>query len=94
MRLVPRSLFARMVLVLLGGLIVAQLLSFAVHWRERGEFMTRAMGLRSAAGTIRGRGAHPTSITATANSNKRQAARTIGGAGRRGVGRQVRSEIL
>jgi signal transduction histidine kinase len=48
-RLVPRSLFARMVLVLLAGLIVAQLLSLAVHWRERGEFMTRAMGLRSAA---------------------------------------------
>jgi signal transduction histidine kinase len=37
-----------MVLVLLGGLIVAQLLSFAVHWRERGEFITRSIGLRSA----------------------------------------------
>jgi signal transduction histidine kinase len=37
-----------MVLVLLAGLIVAQLLSFAVHWRERGEFMTRSMGARSA----------------------------------------------
>ena len=49
MRLVPRSLFARMVLVLLAGLVVAQLLSFAVHWRERGEFMTRSMGMRSAA---------------------------------------------
>ena len=49
MRLAPRSLFARMVLVLLAGLVVAQLLSFAVHWRERGEFMTRSMGMRSAA---------------------------------------------
>ncbi len=49
MRLFPRSLFARMVLVLLAGLIVAQLLSFAVHWQERGEFMTRSMGMRSAA---------------------------------------------
>jgi signal transduction histidine kinase len=48
-RLLPRSLFARMVLVLLAGLIAAQLLSFAVHWRERGEFMTRSMGMRSAA---------------------------------------------
>jgi signal transduction histidine kinase len=38
-----------MVLVLLAGLIAAQLLSFAVHWRERGEFMTRSMGMRSAA---------------------------------------------
>ena len=49
MTLAPRSLFARMVLVLLAGLIVAQLLSFAVHWRERGEYMTRSMGMRSAA---------------------------------------------
>ncbi len=49
MRLLPRSLFARMVLVLLAGLIAAQLLSLAVHWRERGEFMTRSMGMRSAA---------------------------------------------
>ena len=48
MRLVPRSLFARMVLVLLAGLIVAQLASLAVHWRERGEFLMRASGLRSA----------------------------------------------
>jgi len=47
MRLLPRSLFARMVLVLLAGLILAQLLSFAVHWRERGEFVQRAMGMRS-----------------------------------------------
>jgi signal transduction histidine kinase len=38
-----------MVLVLLAGLIAAQLLSFAVHWRERGEFMSRSMGMRSAA---------------------------------------------
>ena len=48
MRLLPRSLFARMVLVLLAGLVVAQLASLAVHWRERGEFMTLASGLRSA----------------------------------------------
>ena len=38
-----------MVLVLLAGLVAAQLLSFAVHWRERGEFMSRSMGMRSAA---------------------------------------------
>ena len=48
MRLAPRSLFARMVLVLLAGLVVAQFLSFAIHWRERGEFITRSMGMRSA----------------------------------------------
>ena len=48
-RLLPQSLFARMVLILLGGLIAAQLLSFTVHWRERGEFVMRAAGARSAA---------------------------------------------
>ena len=48
MSLAPRSLFARMVLVLLAGLVVAQFLSFAIHWRERGEFMTRSLGVRSA----------------------------------------------
>lgn len=48
MRVLPRSLFARMVLVLFAGLVVAQLVSFAIHWRERGEFMMRAAGARSA----------------------------------------------
>ena len=47
-RLLPQSLFARMVLVLLGGLVVAQLLSFAIHWRERGEYIMRSSGMRSA----------------------------------------------
>lgn len=47
-RFLPRTLFARMVLVLLAGLIVAQFLSFAVHWRERGEFVMRTAGLNSA----------------------------------------------
>jgi signal transduction histidine kinase len=47
MRLAPRTLFARMVLVLLGGLIVAQFLSLGVLWRERGEFMVRAAGMYS-----------------------------------------------
>ena len=48
MRVLPRSLFARMVLILLGGLVAAQLLSLAVHWQERGEFIMRATGMRSA----------------------------------------------
>jgi signal transduction histidine kinase len=48
MRLMPRTLFARMVLVLAVGLIVAQFLSLAVHWRERGEFMMRTAGVYSA----------------------------------------------
>jgi len=48
MRVLPRSLFARMVLVLFAGLVAAQLLSFAIHSRERGEFVMRAAGARSA----------------------------------------------
>jgi signal transduction histidine kinase len=48
MRLLPRSLFSRMVIILLGGLVLAQLLSFAIHWQERGQFMQRAVGVRSA----------------------------------------------
>jgi signal transduction histidine kinase len=47
-RLLPKTLFARMVLVLLAGLVVAQFLSLAVHWRERGEFMMRTAGYYSA----------------------------------------------
>ena len=47
-RLLPRTLYARMVLVLLGGLIAVQLLSFALHWRERGEFAMRTAGMHSA----------------------------------------------
>ena len=48
MRWLPRSLFSRMVLILLGGLVVAQLLSFAIHWQERGQLMLRTSGMRSA----------------------------------------------
>ena len=48
MRLLPRTLYARMVLVLLSGLIAVQLLSFALHWRERGEFAMRTAGMHSA----------------------------------------------
>lgn len=47
-RWLPRSLFSRMVLVLLGGLVIAQVASLAVYWQDRGEFMQRAMGMRSA----------------------------------------------
>ena len=48
MRWLPRSLFSRMVLILLGGLVVAQLLSLAIHWQERGQLMLRTSGMRSA----------------------------------------------
>lgn len=48
MRLLPRSLFSRLVLVLLGGLFIAQLLSFAVHIHDRGELIAQASGMQSA----------------------------------------------
>jgi signal transduction histidine kinase len=48
MRLVPRSLFGRIVVVLLAGLVAAQALSMAVHMHERGELLYRASGLQSA----------------------------------------------
>ncbi len=48
MNLLPRSLFSRLVLVLLSGLIIAQLLSFAVHIHDRGELIAQASGMQSA----------------------------------------------
>ena len=48
MCLLPRSLFSRLVLVLLGGLVTAQLLSFAVHMHERGELLSQASGRQAA----------------------------------------------
>jgi signal transduction histidine kinase len=48
MRLLPRSLFSRLVLVLLTGLVIAQLVSFAIHMHERGELLSQASGMQSA----------------------------------------------
>lgn len=48
MRLVPRSLFSRLVLVLLSGLVIAQILSFAIHAHERGMLLSQASGMQSA----------------------------------------------
>jgi signal transduction histidine kinase len=48
MSLVPRSLFSRLVLVLFAGLVIAQLLSFAVHMHERSELLSQATGMQSA----------------------------------------------
>jgi len=48
MRFLPRSLFSRLMLVLLTVLVVAQLLSFAIHMHERGELLSRASGMQSA----------------------------------------------
>ncbi|MGQ0750221.1 MAG: ATP-binding protein [Betaproteobacteria bacterium] len=48
MRFVPRSLFSRLVLVLIGVLALAQILSLTVHLHERGELLSQASGMRSA----------------------------------------------
>ncbi|MEO8134496.1 MAG: ATP-binding protein [Betaproteobacteria bacterium] len=48
MTLLPRSLFSRLVLVLLAGLVTAQLVSFAVHMHERSESLLEATGMQSA----------------------------------------------
>lgn len=48
MRFAPRSLFNRLVLVLLGGLLTAQLVSFAIYMYERGEELARTSGLQAA----------------------------------------------
>ena len=48
MTLVPRSLFSRLVLVLLGGLVAAQALSLAIHAHERGRLLAEASGVQSA----------------------------------------------
>jgi signal transduction histidine kinase len=46
--LLPRSLFSRLVLVLLGGLVIAQVLSLAIQLYERGQLLSRASGVQSA----------------------------------------------
>ena len=48
MRLLPRSLFGRLMLVLASGLVVAQLLSAAINWVERDSLLVRASGIQSA----------------------------------------------
>ena len=48
MRLLPRSLFGRLMLVLAGGLIVAQLLSAAINLVERDSVLVRASGMQPA----------------------------------------------
>jgi signal transduction histidine kinase len=48
MRFAPRSLFGRLVLVLMAGLVVAQILSLAIHAEERGRVLAQASGMQSA----------------------------------------------
>jgi len=47
-RLLPRSIFGRLVLVLLGGLILAQLATGYINLAERGELLYQSGGLRLA----------------------------------------------
>ncbi len=48
MRLVPRSLFGRLVLILLGGLMFAQLATAYINLTERDQLLYRAGGMRLA----------------------------------------------
>lgn len=47
MKLLPRSLFSRLVIVFLVGLIVAQGVSLAIVLQDRGEFLSRSSGVQS-----------------------------------------------
>jgi hypothetical protein len=47
-RLLPHSLFGRLMLVFTGGLICAQLLSAAINYVERDSLMVRASGMQPA----------------------------------------------
>ena len=47
-KLAPRSLFSRLVVVQLSVLVVALLASFAIHMHERGEALTQASGMQAA----------------------------------------------
>lgn len=47
MRFIPRSLFSRLVIVFILGLIAAQVVSLAIVLQDRGEFLSRASGVQS-----------------------------------------------
>ena len=49
LRLVPQSLFGRLALVMLAGLVLAQLAGTAIQFRDRGQRLFHASGLHSAA---------------------------------------------
>ena len=46
MILLPRTLFSRLLIVMLGGLLVAQLASFAIHMHDRGELIAQSSSHR------------------------------------------------
>lgn len=47
MRFLPRSLFSRLIIVFLIGLIVAQGVSLTIMLQDRGEYLSRASGIQS-----------------------------------------------
>ncbi len=47
MRLLPKSLFGRLILVMFGGLMIAQLLSAYINFAERDRMLFRATGMQS-----------------------------------------------
>lgn len=47
MRWVPRSLSSRLVILFVGGLILAQVISLSILLQDRGEFLARASGMQS-----------------------------------------------
>ena len=47
-RLLPKSLYGRLILVLLGGLLVAQTITYVINSTERDELLFRAGGMRLA----------------------------------------------
>lgn len=47
MHWVPRSLSSRLVILFVGGLILAQVISLSILLRDRGEFLARASGMQS-----------------------------------------------
>jgi signal transduction histidine kinase len=48
MRILPKSLFGRLALILFSGLLLAQLVGFALQFRDHGERLFQASGLYSA----------------------------------------------
>ena len=70
-RLLPRSLFGRLVLILLGGLLIAQLLTAYLNLSERGPAGHRAGG--DAARAARSR----TSSACSTRSNRAQRRKVV-----------------
>ena len=48
MRLWPQSLFGRLVIILVSGLLLAQVASALIHWRDRGQALHRVGGAQYA----------------------------------------------